>query len=562
MRITKVNPHAQNAGDTIMVEHGGQEIRFLTRRLPGFRASPKREQSDLFHLLNQWYERQRPEQLKHLFDLYQQAFNALYTGATPKETQINAGRICSAVADFHDQGSIAMFLAQCPDYGTPSSVERAFVHQPGSPHTREGTYIAEDYLKLAAMSLVMRAVICLIGTFFARHHKNLNPSLAEFEAMRLFAWSKLVDSEAYHKLAQYVRINWHGSKPSRVSDAPLAADGHTRLQGGVALEMVSFDDSMQAITDAALIKRVCFGDISSSGDTSLVAYIHIFCRPQNTGAAGNTDNFNPVFKNPVSIRITTRSDDNKDQSRGLGILEQSPGRCTLTIGDISGINVSAKDPERVLQILPQDIDRQTFYEFREEARALISEPTVMVQRCQMIVVQWIMHPHFAPEHCMVLEGESAINIFAAAQAFLWGKGYHGLAALVGAIHIEVKEITGGRKPPLDQALIDKLKEVFPHAQSRQGKVFGRNNPAEAGFRDEALAQMQQHQVVMAVRMLANDFESSRWITTRPPKYFKQFDPNNHTDSLDTPAVMGSLRQQLVQLTIDLAHRRAANPLLF
>lgn len=463
----------------------------------------------LFAEINRYWATLSPERQQGIWEAYEdirQIFEADYElRAAIKQLRQKVAQLYQ----FMPMAELQHFLNFHAEIDYPSSVHEKF--NPNSTITRaDSTYLRTDYFGLVALSVALRPMIPIWGSFIDITKRDVGNNYKEYHAYGLLYNTHLARSPEIVRLRDFIDV--------KVQAQTTGDKNFTTVMGGLAtVEMSSY------LTAQICVRRLAVSTVSGPGDrVNLIAKVHFFV---DSKMKSLDRDFGRKFGGKISEKKLTGSaaDDN------TSVVEMFKIKPDLSDGHIVMLNVYAEDPWRMASVRCPDLPPDYL---RDALQAIESIDQVDIAPHHTWLVKWIMNPVIPAKGVDLLTIDPLKNCMAVTQAVLWHWGYYDLAAMATALpqfhddDIMIGASESRQRIQKEQLL--RMQERYPYAL-----------PAKRG------APVRQTNVAArAVDRLADVLFRNDWLLKGPPALLEKTTRIGNSRTLTTPP---DLKIQLANL---------------
>ena len=497
----------------LIVEHNGQQFQW---NVSPFSKTNFEAPIGMFQHINEWWALQTQEHQQKIYDTYTRIYNTFDEHA---DIETVGNYLQKGIADLialHDFDSIRDYVQYKSNIRIPSPPDLpvTFVESIDKNHTRDKTYIMQDYLNLVSMVVQLRLLIPIWGEYISRTSKEIGTNFKELYAFYLINNSNLTNSMAMTKLRAYV-------------NAIVPPSGNN----AAILEGISSEDFPTWNLALVVVRRLSMMDIRGVDPKPiLVQHIsrHIRERVKRSDSS---------FRGGM-IREKLQPNQNVSDEMQLSTLERYVFRPEITSGDIVHIRHLVKDPFKCAQELSPGITKEEVdISMLAYSRLLTHE----LQPAQKRLLQWVFDPIVSGMGVDFFKHDDVARCLCVVHAVLWRAGHHLLAALATSSGKQTVEeaniITGGySRGRVSRELLDKLEKLYPYQKkSRSGKV--------------------QQVVLGDVDELVSMFMRDSWVCNLTPEHQAVINPKSH--GIRRITIPHDFKSKIIELVIYLENRDLA-----
>lgn len=440
--IADLNRMAMN-GLQMWLEHDGEEAFF---QLAMFKRNYFDDAQETFTHINRYWAQMPMDKQVQIFRLYQsiaEDFDSLMnremlkTLLTQKVTQL---------MDLHDLAEIENWVRFQSGITIPSNFTEEYVENIDKNTTPDKTYTRGEYIQLVSLSLALRAMVPIWGSYIKTIRAETGNAFKEHSAFLLLKESKIYNSATMDKLACYIR-------------AQIGKDAFNPVN---TLDLISSEDFPRVLLAVVCVKRLCVGDIRSKEANQNLASL-VYNTISQRVLYGESDYTNVV-------KSKKADDFGPDGENKISNLERFKTSASISLGQITEMEYSMRDiyqcsvklcPELDIDLLDRSLSTAVFL------------TNVKIMPPQMTLLRWVFSPVIPPRGVPYLPRQIIINALGALEAILWTRGHRYLALLATSYAIiddtvhRVSHIASRMRPTENNT--EELRKYFPYTQVFQGK---------------------------------------------------------------------------------------------
>ncbi len=477
MKIFKLNELALSETIEICVEHNNERLVWSTEIFDKAAIRKGFNPDSVFEHLNLYWSRLLEGQQQVIFNLYRDIkldFESVFSRAelaslvTPKVAKL---------LDAHEFPHVRRWVEIESDIIIPASLKSDYVDNRDRSGTREQTYLRGEYIDLATMAVILRAMIPIWGEFIYRNKRDVNNTYKEYYAVELIARSKLFNSPAMARLHSYIENNFP-------KDKSLAS----HVIGGLSQQEVP-----NWLLALVLARRLTMGDLKNPNPShTLISYIFKFVFHRLQSSDGN-----------FAGEIKKKEPEIQKDDGGISVLESFKMKQEVPTGHLVIIESSMRDVHRLHQILEPTIDTGRLQLALKTTNVL---HTKNIEAAQVQLLQWIVKPVVSPRGVMHLNKTTLVSTLALAQEYLWYHGFHFMACYLSSYvmprtdeHVMSGTDTRSRIP---KEVLDELARYYPYDQRPKQR---------------SAAAKRTSTIVDVIDKMAADISDRIWISTMIPQ---------------------------------------------
>jgi hypothetical protein len=429
--------------------------------------------------INEYWAHLPQDKQKAIFNIYIEIRELFDNVFDTNEITEKLYHLVAKLYSYHDLSDIKHWITFHSSIYVPTVIPSTFTEQNESSKTRERTYLKEDYLWLAALSVSLRIMIPIWGEFIFRTKKDSGNYFKEYMAFKLLSLSNVINSEPMNKLLVFVE----GAIPNEKSKA------------GAIFRGLSTTDYPVWILGLVVVRRLTIGPLASTDpNTHLITFIHKFIKQR---AQGN----DPVSTGMIKDKITEGQ--GTDGENNLSNLERYKIKQEIPDGDKMIVSFYMEDAIKIAVRVCPDINVGLVYQSLESVQKLMS---YNIREEQITIAQWVLARAVKPRGLLHTQKSIVLNGLAVAQAVLWHKGYRDLAALVTAMAAPADDVfylDGESRSRIPKDMLEQLDNLFPFSRRPAGKqkITKRINA-----------------VVESIDSVSEAFSENSWLVTIPDEW--------------------------------------------
>jgi hypothetical protein len=437
----------------ISIVHHNEELDWMVEFLETATKAKKSvfaAKVDPYELINRYWETLSPQRQDQIFAVYREIndifasehgydYEALTRALLPRVAQLIEMHDIEEVKNWSDYRSNAYIPTNDPKLLVSYDVANT------SKKPREGTYLLEDYKWLIAVSVMVRCVIPIWGTYIYRVQRPVGTNFKEYKAYQLLNQSDLFEHPAMQKLRDYVRFN---TKPDQVK--------MSAMRKGLSTE--EYSEWMLGVVVVRKLGCLDFFNRESTTSCITVLYNYIAHKLKNSD-------------NSFGGAITEKKFEGTqgEGENNLSTLEGYRTPVAIAQGNITAFQVYAERTANMASQLCPGID------LRQVQRCISSVKQLhagVPSDEQLIIMQMTVKKVLSPQALKLLNHETIMGVMGVVQAVLWHRGYPELAALATAKELPDRDLDTGpehRSRILD-AQLEELRVLYPYQRRPTAKA--------------------------------------------------------------------------------------------
>lgn len=438
----------------VKLSHNGEEISFQISVFN--RKNFEGENIGTLDRINEYWKQLPEEKQSKIFEVYKAVEYATDSIFNQKElTDFLTDRVAELIT-LHDYNAVLYWVQNKSDIQIPSSFEADYEHSFDNNTSREKTYTRSDYIKLVALSVLLRCMIPIWGEFIFHIRKSAGTKFKEYSAFRLLGKSNIIHSEPMEKLKAYVEN----------------IVGEDKLNPNHVHSGVSSEDFCYWLVGLICIRRLSVGNVNGHDPkVHLVSFIYKFIIRHVQGTDTNSED-----------AIREKRDETDKDSNGFSDKISTLERYKFKFNISPGIKAELEFSMRDLKTAATKISYRVDPEFLDRSIATAQElanQTVMMP--QINLMRWLFRPIISPRGMMYIPDHTVYSALGAAQALLWTLGFKYLAILVTSYPVlneralELRVSNSDAKQVIPEDLLEKINTLYPYHRSIRPKKNDPNN---------------------------------------------------------------------------------------
>lgn len=472
----------------------------------------------LFKHINEYWASLSDADQDAIFNIYERiaaAFEATDFDFVASDLDAQLTQLVAELFKYHTLDAVKMYVQLRSDIliPGPSVLPVEYIHgtlQNDKNHSREKTYIRDDYVDLVAMIIQLRIMIPIWSMYILRTRKIYGTSFKEYYAFGLLQHSCFMNEAPVRKLYQYI-----------CAILPAGGSNLDLLAG------VSQDEYPVLNLSLLCVRKLSFSDIRGLDPTPiLIRHISRHIMEKANTIDSNTDR-------SIRDKDDVSSSNNLSEEQQVSKLEQYKLKEEYARGDIQYYLHCVRDSLTVARKIAPDVPEELVKDSLNSVPALLAQ-TATDQQTRLL--QWLIDPVVPAESVMFFNATDRANCLCAVSAAYWHLGHHLVAALCTAVPVvnnysEVVITTSDTKGRIAPETLARLESLFAYLKKPKSAKAPRGE-------------------IEAIDSIITDFTSVTWkltITDEQMKVIHPAYPSNRT--LVWPH---NVREQFAQLVIHLA----------
>jgi hypothetical protein len=497
----------KSIGLIVAITHNDETIKFNIKNF-------KREQfkdKDNFLELNLYLSTYNETEQNKIFAIYKDILYSFTNIWDMEELQFKLKKQIAQLMFLLDYDRLEIWLHVNNIVKIPEDIKKEYVENIDKQTRRELTYLKDDYNRLIALVVLIKAFIPIWGAYIGLNKKYVGTHFKEYEAYKLVDFSKI---EAINKLNIYITNVLNTSSDKEKSDIKSILAG------------ISSMDVPEWILSAVLVKRL--PTVELDANTNLMARVYKYIISKAKPLSNNSQ--------PIIDKNVTGEAYNSDEKSRLSIVETYRAKEQLSGGDIEELENAVNDSYQVAYKLCGKISKEDI----DYSLDLAINNIKHITEAQIILLQWVIKPIISPMSILYLKRPTVIRLLAVCRILLLQMDYRYLALLATAKIIPVEDpvISLGStdsRSKITPGLLEELDILFPYK-----KIIGGQ---KTGLKEINVA-------LKAVEILVEKFMLNIYEASDIELYRSLF-PNNIGNQIP---VFSDLRIILIKFIIDITKR--------
>lgn len=431
------------SGQQMWIEHKGQEAIFP---LSMFKKNFFEPAQETFVHINRYWEQLPEQEQDEIFALYasiSEDFDSMLSSEMLKDLLVVK---VAALLDLHPLNKMEEWVRFKSDIKVPPSFNEVYVENVDKNTTPDKTYTVSQYIQLVSLSLVLRVMVPIWGSYIKKTRAQVGRDFKEASAFLLMRNSKLYNSEAMGKLYRYIK----------------AQIGKEAFNAANTLSFISSEDFPQWLLALVCVKSLCVGDVRCREPNTNLASL-VYNKIIQRVMYGESDYTN-VVKSKKADEFGVEGDSK------ISNLERFKTSASISLGQIVEMEFSLRDIFQASVKLCPDIDPGLLHRSLQTSSEL---EHVRITMPQMTLLRWVFSPIIPPRGMAYMPLPTIVSALGALEAILWTRGHPYLALLStsyaiidDAVH-RVAHTASKMRPQED--LTDGIRKYFPYKQAHQSK---------------------------------------------------------------------------------------------
>lgn len=482
---------------------GRDPIEFNMSEIIARRSKDDGDEKDQYRLINSYLDYKGPQFQEDYYIRLEASYRYIKDVSDYAELIPLPLFIVHDVLDLFDLQDIYVFLRDKYKLRVPQNLKDVFddnIESDGRG-TRDQTYTKPDYLELAALSVVIKSVIGVIGQFARTKAGDLNTIHKEYILFNFFqTYPRIYDSDPMQKLIRLVRCLLVLPTNEKFTEERLVIE-----------KQISREDIPAYIIATVVIQKI--GVMALAGDNeskNIVTKIYNYVKNKLKSNGDVTKTIRDKSPSESAKDETQESESPVETYRSLTDIEQ---------GKLIEFNWALRSVDVILQQLPKAmrevIKEKELINAADFVRCFRAE--VPIHKLQIIFLGTIFKSVIDPRAMDRIDVESLLNLFTVGFSYLWNLGFRSLALQLTSkiVDVDSDEIMINSvvdKSRMSKELRDKLDEVYP-------------------CRRVINASKANNVVVEAIDLITAEMYSKRWIPTAFQEYVDVVRQETESNSL-------------------------------
>jgi len=505
----------------VKVSFHGRELEFTIGPLISKRNKDELDNGKQFQLFNAYLDYKGDEFKEAYFNLLQTGDEEIMMSISKKEIHPLPYKMVHDIINLFDMLDLFNYIKNVYKIKPPSNLMDEFdpMIEKDDKGTRVQTYLKDDYLELAALSMVIKATLPLVGHFLYVRQKEIYSDHSEYLLFNFYRQHRIYESAPMVKLLGFIG--------KLIAQPNLGADAESIR----VFEVQTSKDEMDVFYLAKVVlQRVAIATVIDDNDNrSLINKIYNYAN-NRLKSTGDTSK---IIRDKTALTdVESGSGDKESMFESYRIMTDLPANYVVEFNSITNsVNkVMNQLPKGMLEV----IDNKVLLDAVQFTKVFTNGNFTPYQ----INVLAITFKHFLdPRSINQITADNLVNLTAIMFAYMWGLGYQNLAVLFTAqidnttedamsINITVN------KSRVPKEVKEELDILFPYK-----RVI--NDTTEVNTVEEF------------VNEISNEMFDKRWIPTADDKYITEIAGNKNYKNI-LPA---DLKIQLSKFIIEHEGRR-------
>ena len=404
---------------TIEVSHNNETLSFIIGTIVSKRDKEYLDDRYQFALLNAYCEYKGRAFKDKLFGLYKNSDDGIMMSLTSTNIYPLPYEIVHPIIDIFDLKDIYHFVSVIYGVKPPSILKDTFdeLYEKDGHGSRVQTYLKTDYLELASLVVIIKAVIGPIGQYGYVKNASINPIHKEYVLYNFISTHKISKIPAVEKLLGSIE---------KLMDMPDVGKGESESIR-ILEKQIPKSEMSNFILAIVMIQRVALANIvQDNDDKNLVTKIYNYVK--NKLKINSDAN--------KSIRNVSAIGDNDGKDEKESYLESYRLSSEVTIGDQVEFQVSADD---IMVMIPQmpdivnengeviPLDMSIIKDALDFNRVFLNGE---IDKNKEYILGILLKTIGDPRSIKYFNAHNMVNSLSLSFAYLWALGYKHIALLL------------------------------------------------------------------------------------------------------------------------------------
>ena len=421
-------------------------LSFTLGNIVGKRNKPEINQDHHYDVLNSYLDYKGDEFKDKLFKLYTEANDSILDSMLVTDDIVLPTAIVHNILDILDAVDIERYLTDVYKLYVPNSVDRDIpddIEKDGRV-TRVQTYSRKDYLELAALVLITKATLPIIGEYAYIKSEELNTALKEYILFEFYSGHNIVNNPAMVKLFGFGKMIIEQEAKVENVDAIRVIE-----------KFISRDQVPTFLLANVLFNKVAMETlIDSSDDNLLVKKVYTFITGKIKIQIGSA---NAIKEKKALPDVDGSEGDRESFIESYRVLSEP-------VGYAVELNWYLSDIDRIVRDLGVSFSPKLLLDAKLAASKFITHD---IGDYHIYILSVIFKRVINPKAINYMDIDSIINIVTVGFAYLWTGKYYNLAILLLAAPVtdnsnNIVINTTANKNRLSKELKDALTVIYPY----------------------------------------------------------------------------------------------------
>ena len=515
MQFSIENLYIKNADTKIKVTYNDRMLEFTIGSVIGKKNKEDLDNTVQFVLLNEYLAYKGEVFQAELFDKLCKSMDDIVATLTRAEIHPLPYHIVFPLLDHFDLNDVFLFLKNVKGLQAPSNLADTFdtsIESDGRG-TRVQTYIKDDFIELAALTIIMKVVLGPLCELAYAKSKEVNSMHKEYILFQLIKKHPIYHSAPMQKLLGLVE-----------KLIEQAGDDETQASINVLEKYLPKEEIPIHHLGSVVIQKICTAPIIGDNENK-----NIVTRVYNY--------INNKIKSPPDVRASIRpktalTDNDGEVGEKESIVESYRLLSELSNGDVVEFNWAVDTIDKIVAQLHPNMRKYITQEVLQDAVIFCKKlESTTIQHWQVDFLKWIFKDVLDPRMIDYIKIDNIINLMAVGFTYLWNLDFKNIALLLVArldkTESEVFSINSVvNKSRIDKELKDQLDFLYP-------------------LRKPINQQQTANVAEKAIELLTSEINNSTWLTLADDKYLIEFAGNKDNNKL----MQADIRLQFTKFVI-------------
>lgn len=380
----------------------------------------------MFDLLNEYFKflaTDKPDRLENLATVYESIGAELLSvtpGSPPEEMLRNWAY---AIMDNMEYEHMLGWLQRTEHFVLPLGIQLEFNSNiiTDALGSREQTYIKDDYIRLAALALISKAMLPAYSMFISTSTTIPHTKIRDYVIFKEINGHRLFQTDAMDKLRAYISKTMEKYVGNRASSNTTSK---LEIQVNIAMHGLSLEDLDDVMLAGIFVSKLPTSNITENGSKSnLVTNIHSFIK--------NTLTFESFTKQKLADKKV--ADTQKDAEDKTSSLEKyNTVTSKLMLGSIVELNWFYRDLRNVIDKYYPDY-KLRITRIEATKNRLLAYPDLEINTAQSTLLAWALTGTIDPRAIPYLEKDTMCGLLGLAAEYLWQIDLKELSLVVSSV---------------------------------------------------------------------------------------------------------------------------------
>lgn len=422
--------------NVISMEHQGEVITWSIKTYRSLVVN-----KNLITDINHYWSLLPMESQTEIFRIYKSIYNAFEEIELVKRLDIRLTELVSQLFEYHKFEDIVDYYNKHSKIKLPSTLKDTYA----SRHTRELTYLRHEYYELVCLTIVMKVMIPVWGSYVGEIGSETGSYYKEYRAAGLLRDANVVKSHAYERLMEYITTYWNGNTDAHSSAAIVAGLDDNQvpnwLMGNVLVRHIATGELIQL--DNPIEPQIII--------TSIFNYIDHLSKTMDKQFGGQI--------REKGLENQPGDDDNTSVAENYKI-KQEISEGIIVAHEVHLMTKLESILNRLDSTCPVEKLQETIDNFNNNFKG-----NFVVYPLQLAITQWVLDPIVTARILKYVKFEALINAYHVAYTLLQHWGYKHVAILMYAQQTRTNVMSNVVRRQVTDEQLDKLVELYPYAQN-------------------------------------------------------------------------------------------------